>query len=145
MPNDKTKTITGHGLVDKLSNPQKSSGGKTFYWVTINGIEYSVWDADLIGAFAPGYSVQFEYQVAGKYKNIVSVESDGDRPQAGGQSTPKDELIVRQTCIKAAAELVNPMEDDYEQAAQVVTTMAEVFEEWVWRKKTDEPPEPEED
>jgi len=152
MP-EKAERKTGMGLVTDVSDVQShEDSGREFIVVHVGGDKdqhkFSCWKPELFSEFRQGTSVQFKYTQKGKWRNIVEVESDTDGDSRGvGKAglLSKDELIVRQSSVATASRVVNTLEDDYEKATQVILTMAEAFEGWVWRKKTTEPEPPEEE
>lgn len=150
MPNDKTKT--GQGLITEVSDIQThGDSGRQFVVVYVGGDKeqhkFSCWKPELFGELVQGASVEFKYTEKGKWRNIVSLESDGNGSQAGGNGQPtvsKDTAIIRESCIKSACRVVNTLEDDYDKAAQIVLTMAGIFEDWIRRTEKTEPEPPEE-
>jgi len=145
----KAETKTGMGLVTEVSDVQTTDKGRDFVVVHVGGKKeehkFSCWDEDLFPQLTVGSSIQFKWTQPGKWKNIVSLESDGNGSQAGGNGQlTKDVLIVRQACLKAAASMINIIENEPTVKAADGITIAELFEEWVWRKKSTEPEPPEE-
>lgn len=147
MPNDKTKT--GQGVITEVSEVQThGDSGREFKVVNLGKRKLSCWKPELFGELVEGASIDFEYTTSkdGKYHNIVSLKSDtnGSRTSGNGQLT-KDELIVRQTCIKVAGPMMGVNADTPAEKAAEVIAIADLLEEWVWAKKSTEPePPPEE-
>ena len=147
MPEDKRKT--GNGIITDVSDTKTLDSGRQYRIINIGAEKFSCWLPELFGELEEGMSVQFHWTPSkdGKWKNIVDVESDGDRPQTGGagQASEKEIHIIREACLKAAGPMINIVDNDPTQKAADAITIAGLFEEWVWRKKSSEPEPPEED
>lgn len=149
MANDKQKT--GQGLITEVSGVKIHGEGdseRPYKIVNLGKRKFSCWKSELFDELVEGASIDFKYTTSkdGKYHNIESVKSDGNGSGAGGDGQlTKDQLIVRQSSLGTASNVVNTLENDYKKVTEVILVMAERFEEWVWRKKTSEPPPPEED
>lgn len=149
MANDKQKT--GMGLVTDVSEVQThGDSGRQFVVVHVGGDKeqhkFSCWKPELFGELVQGASVEFKYTEKGKWRNIVSLESDGNDSGAGKEDpTEREKRIVKQACIKAASPLVGVEADTPVDKAAEAITIAELLVAWVWEKKSNDPPPPEED
>lgn len=95
-----------------------------------------------------GDNVSFDYEMNGEWNNIVSpidvqfapkdvTQNYSQAPVLASLSgLDKDTLIVRQSCLKAAVELVSEkvkQEVDRNELAKAILITAEEFEKWVFR------------
>lgn len=159
MPNDKQKT--GMGLVTEIRDATTKKG-KKYFWVTIGGEEFSCWKPSLKKQLAVDSSVQFQYteDEETEYKNIVSVESDGDQPpttmpQQNGKMSVRDQievrkqiLIARESCLKSSVDLVKGNVGGEDDMLKQADTVVKVYRKWLPLLLPDErkePPEPKEE
>lgn len=128
--------------------------GHPYRAVKINGDRYSIYDTKLFPLLVKDSVITFTYEVNGDYKNITALAAGGSEskteagagtassaaPQAstgnggGGRDAVTQEVICRQTCIKAAAEIVGPQtlplessEKWKEAAGELVIALAKQF------------------
>lgn len=159
MSNDK-QTKTGMGLVTEIRDATTKKG-KPYFWVTIGGEEFSCWKPGLKKQLAVDCSVQFQYteDEETEYKNIVSVEANGDppttaMPQQNGKMSVRDQievrkqfLIAKESCLKSAVDLVKGNvggEDDMLAQAKTVVKVYRLWLPLLLPDEKGEPPEPKE-
>jgi len=139
------------GLVTEIRDAA-TKGGKKYFWVTIGGEEFSCWKPGLKKQLAVDSSVQFQYteDEETEYKNIVSVETDGDTPPTTTVSklSEHDKVIARESCLKSSVDLVKGNvggEDDMLAQAKTVVKVYRLWLPLLLPDEKGEPPEPKEE
>lgn len=97
------------GTVSKIWRNEREDGSE--YWVlSINGRRYSVFDLDLVKGISEGDFVEFSYAKSGKYRNIVYIKRASPEGFVTADTPvlpPEPIRILRMSCLRTAAELLN--------------------------------------
>ena len=114
------------GTIEKVKQGS-AQDGSVWKSYTINGQQYSTFK---FLDFQEGQELEFEFVQKGKYKNLAKAEV-----VKGGQTSNKDELIIREVAIKAAAEAVGSVGYDSQPSvkniAEDMIYLAKEFEEYI--------------
>ena len=134
-----TKTT---GVVEEIREREARNGGK-YAELRLAGKTVSLfdWTEDLLaGGVQPGDEVAVEHS-GGRYPRIQNVKKlNGNGAQARRPAEPpaeqlpsRDVLIIRQSCLKAAIELLAQSDLDYASKEMALARLARDLEAWVRR------------
>ena len=146
--NREGESMEGTGTVGKVFENESRKGDR--YWgVVIDNVRYSVFEKAVRDALAEGAAVEFTWAQKGKYRTITRAQPLAKVAQAGnGASAPapspveahvspveRETRIIRQTCVKAAAEIIAAMCLPTEKAGPETLGLAKRFEAWILQRE----------
>jgi hypothetical protein len=125
-----------YGTLEKVWANKRSDG--TPYWtLSISGRRYSVWDGNLVEGLQEGDGVEFSFTQSGAFRKVVAIHKSSGAGSAGNpwlqHQEEKGTQIVRMSCIRTAAQLVDGSRGEPLKKADLVLRVATLFEEHVQR------------
>jgi hypothetical protein len=127
------------GTIEAIYENEGRSG-RTYWVLSIDGQNYSVWDPDLINGLNSGDRIEYRWRKSGNFKNITELErleatSENSNPDG------KQDQIVRMTSLKYASLLVgNDTDIDLGDKPELALDIAKRFERYIKGNEYDELP-----
>ena len=123
-----------YGILEKIWE-NRNQKGDTYWTLIISEQRYSVWDADLLKGVQEGDKVEFSFTQSGQYRKIVELHKASMYSPARNrwldQQERKGKQIVRMSCLRTAAQLVESKRLDPTKKAALALRIAAGFEEHV--------------
>ena len=121
---------TIEGIVERTSR-----SGKRYWLVTIDSNRFYAWEPKYAKSFDSGQMVGYEWRDSGDYRSITSMEMVTDDGQEAEPNyppmDPRDMRIVRMSCLRSAAEVLQGYGRDDSEVDETVLDMAREFERYI--------------
>jgi len=129
---------TIEGIVERTSR-----SGRRYWLVTIDGDRFYAWEPNHARPFSSGEMVEYEWKESSKgYRSIANMERIVDDSDANEPSHPqidrRDMRIVRMSCLRSAAEVLQSYGRDGVEVDETVLDMAREFERYILGDREDD-------
>ena len=124
------------GIIDKIWE-NKTKAGKKYWVLSIGGDNYSVWDKKYLEEIQEGSTVEYEWTPSGDYRKVTGIkkiETEADinlEINVEGKPNPRNQQIVRMSCIKSASLLVSNFDVHPIERGEITLGLARKFENYV--------------
>ena len=132
-----------YGILENIWE-NRNQRGDTYWTLSISGQRYSVWDEDLLKGLQEGDKIEFSFIQSGQYRKIVELHKASLKSPAQNRwldhQEEKGKQIVRMSCIRTAAQLVEAKRLDPTKTATLTLRIAKEFEKHILGEKVRDSP-----